>query len=98
MSIDLSPREAEVLRLLIADYDRRLQEDDPTELTARELEVLNLLALGRSRKQIARCLTITLITVNSHLLTIFQKLNASNSSHAVHIAHQRKILDPDQNY
>lgn len=97
MSIDLTPREAELLRLLIADYDRRLQEDDPTELTARELEVLNLLAFGHSRKQIARCLTVTLATINSHLITIFQKLNASNACHAVYIANQRKLFDPSQN-
>lgn len=98
MLIDLTPRQAEVLTLLIADYDRRLQEDDPTELTARELEVLNLLALGHSRKQIARCLTVTLNTVNSHLITIFQKLNASNACHAVTIAHQKKLFDqPGQN-
>lgn len=95
--LELSEREAEVLRLLIADYDRRLQEDDPTELTARELEVLNLLALGHSRKQIAHCLAITLNTINSHLITIFQKLNAANGCNAVYIAHQRKLLDPVQN-
>jgi DNA-binding NarL/FixJ family response regulator len=79
MTIDLSPRQVEILYSLIAAAEQRLQDEDPTELTARELEVLNLLALGHSRKQIARCLTITLRTINSHLITIFQKLNASNS-------------------
>jgi DNA-binding NarL/FixJ family response regulator len=97
MTIDLSPRQVEILYSLIAAAEQRLQDEDPTELTARELEVLNLLALGHSRKQIARCLAVTISTINAHVLFILQKLNASNSCHAITIAHQLKILDPSQN-
>lgn len=97
MSISLTPERARILDLLLDDYARRLEEDDPTELTPRELEVLNLLALGHSRKQIARCLSVTTGTINAHVLSILQKLNASNSCHAVSIAHRLKLLDSNEN-
>jgi LuxR family maltose regulon positive regulatory protein len=52
-------------------------------LTARELEVLRLVALGRSNSQIASELFVTVGTVKSHLHTISGKLGAANRVEAV---------------
>jgi LuxR family maltose regulon positive regulatory protein len=52
-------------------------------LTARELEVLRLVALGRSNGQIATELFVTVGTVKSHLHTISGKLGATNRVEAV---------------
>lgn len=52
-------------------------------LTAREIEVLRLLAQGYANKQIASQLGISAHTVKFHLSSIYSKLNASNRAEAV---------------
>jgi ATP/maltotriose-dependent transcriptional regulator MalT len=59
--------------------------DDRTDelLTAREREVLVLLAEGRSNRDIAVDLSVTLATVKSHLVRIYAKLDAKNRNEAL---------------
>lgn len=64
-------------------------------LSARELEVLRLIAAGLSSPVIAHQLRITERTVKSHKTYIFAKLGASNSPHAVAIAYQHGWLGLD---
>jgi DNA-binding NarL/FixJ family response regulator len=52
------------------------------ELTAREREVLALLADGASNKQIARALQLSLKTVQNHVSRILDKLQASDRTQA----------------
>ncbi len=52
-------------------------------LTARELEVLGLLAAGRSNRDIATDLVVTLDTVKKHVSRILSKLGAVNRTEAV---------------
>jgi LuxR family maltose regulon positive regulatory protein len=52
-------------------------------LSARELEVLGLLAAGRSNQAIAEELVITLDTVKRHVTHILDKLGAANRTQAV---------------
>ncbi len=54
----------------------------PSGLTAREVEVLRLVAQGMTNAQIAEQLTISLHTVNAHVRSIFNKLDV-NSRNAV---------------
>jgi DNA-binding NarL/FixJ family response regulator len=61
-------------------------------LTARERQVLRLVARGRSNKQIARDLSITERTVKFHMTSIFNKLGADNRAQAIAIAAQRGLL------
>jgi LuxR family maltose regulon positive regulatory protein len=58
-------------------------------LTARELEVLALLAAGKPNQQIAEELVVTLDTVKKHITHILDKLGAANRMQAV--AHARKL-------
>jgi DNA-binding NarL/FixJ family response regulator len=58
-------------------------QDIPESLTERETEVLNLLAKGRTNKEIAETLVITERTVKFHVSAILTKLGASNRTEAV---------------
>ena len=59
--------------------------DDGTDelLTSREREVLVLLAEGRTNRDIASTLSVTLATVKSHLVHIYAKLEATNRNEAL---------------
>jgi DNA-binding NarL/FixJ family response regulator len=60
-----------------------LSERTDELLTAREREVLVLLAEGRSNREISSALSVTLATVKSHLVRIYAKLEASNRNEAL---------------
>jgi len=55
-------------------------------LTARQVEVLRLLAQGRSNKEIARILELSESTVKIHLAAVYRALRARNRTEAVVIA------------
>jgi LuxR family transcriptional regulator, maltose regulon positive regulatory protein len=61
-------------------------------LTARELEVLELLAGGRPNQQIAEELVVTLDTVKKHVSHILDKLGAANRTQAVARARDLGLL------
>jgi LuxR family transcriptional regulator, maltose regulon positive regulatory protein len=61
-------------------------------LTARELEVLQLLAAGASNRVIAEQLVVTLETVKKHLSHLFDKLGVANRTQAVGRARQLGLL------
>jgi DNA-binding CsgD family transcriptional regulator len=61
-------------------------------LTPRELEVLRLLAQGMTSAQIAQQLTITLLTVNSHVRSIYSKLGIASRSAATRYALEQHIV------
>lgn len=56
---------------------------EPTALTAREREVLELLAAGSSNREIAAALFVSLPTVKTHLAHIYDKLEAKNRNEAL---------------
>lgn len=61
-------------------------------LTAREIEVLRLVAVGMSNVQIGKTLFIGEATVKTHLIRTFNKLEVSDRTHAVTVAMERGIL------
>lgn len=69
-------------------YNRR----DRDKLTARQMEVLELIADGDTSKEIAPKLEIEIKTVESHVTAILLKLDAKTRAHAVKIAFERGIL------
>ena len=68
---------------LAADRGLRLAPPAGDLLSAREREVLACLAQGRSNREIAATLSVTLATVKSHLVRIYAKLGASNRNEAL---------------
>lgn len=62
------------------------------KLTAREVDVLRLLATGASNKEIARTLFVAEATVKSHLVHIFTKLGVDSRSRAIHVARETGLL------
>jgi len=61
-------------------------------LSRRELEVLQLLAAGRSTRQIAESLTLSPYTARNHILSIEQKLGAHSRVEALYLARQHGLL------
>jgi DNA-binding CsgD family transcriptional regulator/pimeloyl-ACP methyl ester carboxylesterase len=74
--------------------ERKAQVVHTTGLSERELEVLRLLAAGRSNQQIADQLFISLNTVSHHLRNIFAKTKTNNRTEAASFAHQQGLV-PD---
>jgi DNA-binding NarL/FixJ family response regulator len=64
-----------------------------TDLTPRELDVLKLLAQGRSHKEIASALDISVKTVDAHRTNIMRKLDLHTLSDLIHFAIRQKIVD-----
>ncbi|MER6800434.1 response regulator transcription factor, partial [Amycolatopsis mediterranei] len=65
---------------------------DP-DLTTREIEVIRLLASGRSNRAIAEALFLSEATVKTHLVRIYRKLGADNRAAAVSEAVRRGLLE-----
>jgi DNA-binding NarL/FixJ family response regulator len=63
-------------------------------LTPRELEVLGLLATGRTNQQIAQTLVISKGTVKVHVERIIRKLNVSDRTQAAVRAIEMGLLTP----
>jgi two-component system, NarL family, response regulator NreC len=68
-----------VSRMLVEDYVRQLQDRDLEDsyelLTPREREILQLVAEGKSNKEIAQTLNLSVYTVETHRGNMMEKLN-----------------------
>ena len=62
------------------------------ELTPREFEVLRLLAEGKPNKLVGVALSISEVTVKSHVKAIFKKLNVLSRTEAIAVATRRGLL------
>ena len=70
----------------------RMRAPAEEALSAREIEVLTLVARGNNNKEVARHLHISEATVKSHLIHIFAKLGVNDRTQAVTTAVQRDIV------
>jgi DNA-binding NarL/FixJ family response regulator len=66
----------------------------PAALSRREIEVLDLVSVGRTNAEIGRTLLISEATVKTHLMRAFGKLGVGDRTAAVTTAIQRGILQP----
>lgn len=86
----------EISQTLLEDYLRQLQErgvsDSYDLLTDREKEVLQLLAEGKSNKEVATVLNLSPYTVETHRTRIMQKLNLHNTAEIVLYAVRKRII------
>jgi len=71
---------------------KALQRMAKPSLTQREFAVLQLVAEGRSNKDIARRLSITEGTAKTHVKAILTKLDAISRTEAVAVAHKRGLI------
>jgi DNA-binding NarL/FixJ family response regulator len=85
-----------ISQILAEDYVRHLQqsgqEDSYSLLTDREKEVLQLLAEGKSNKEVATMLGIGLSTVETHRAKVMQKLALHNTAELVLYAVRKGIV------
>ena len=76
--------------------DRPAGEDEGySDLTAREREVLKLVASGRANKEIAASLGISERTVKTHISNIFSKLELTDRTQAALYFHNRGLMEKD---
>jgi DNA-binding NarL/FixJ family response regulator len=89
----LSPR---MLAQLVDDFRTRIKSATRTPrfatLTAREKEVLKMLAEGQSVKEIACELNLSVKTVEAHKFNLMRKLDIHNKAQLVQYAIQKKII------
>ncbi|MCC6367248.1 MAG: response regulator transcription factor [Bryobacterales bacterium] len=85
-----------IAQMLAEDYTRHLQQkglqDSYDLLTEREREVLQLLAEGKSNKDVASLLNVSPYTVETHRTHIMQKLGVHNTAEIVLYAVRKKII------
>lgn len=67
-----------------------------TMLTTRELDVLRLVAEGRSNSEVARRLWVTEQTIKFHLSNVYRKLGVSNRTEAGRYALRHGLISPDE--
>lgn len=86
----------EIAEVLLEDYMRSLQQkrlqDSYELLTEREKEVLQLLAHGKSNKEVGTSLNVSTNTVESHRNAMMKKLNLHNTAEIVLYAVRKKIV------
>ena len=85
-----------ISRMLLEDYIRQLQqrgeEDSYDLLTSREREILQLIAEGKSNKEIAALLNLSLYTVETHRTHVLQKLNLHSVPELILYAVRKGII------
>jgi DNA-binding NarL/FixJ family response regulator len=64
-------------------------------VTDREMDVLGLVAQGKSNAEIARALFVTTKTVKYHLTGIFSKLGVRNRTEAATFAISHELISPE---
>ncbi|MDQ0418252.1 DNA-binding NarL/FixJ family response regulator [Croceifilum oryzae] len=75
---DDAPISKEIAKRILTEFMSQPKTQQEHRLTSREQEILSLVALGNSNKDIAHLLTISEYTVKNHLKNIMQKLHVSN--------------------
>lgn len=85
-----------ITSLVIANYLRwgnQETENSSDNLSAREREILQLIAEGHTNKQIADILCISIKTVQTHRLNLMKKLDLHDRGELIKYAIQKKIID-----
>lgn len=87
---------AEISRMLVEDHIREVRargvSDSYELLTAREREILHLLAEGKSNKDIAALLNLSLFTVETHRRNLQEKLNLHSVAELILYAVRKGII------
>jgi len=83
-------------KMLVEEYMRQMREREVEDsydlLTARERETLQLFAEGKSTKEVATMLNLSLYTVETHRSNIFQKLNLHSTAELILYAVRKGVI------
>lgn len=85
-----------ITRLLLEDYlNHELgdEKENPNALSSREREVLQLIAEGKTSREIAEILHLSVKTVQSHRTNLMQKLDLHDRGDLIKYAIQKKIIE-----
>jgi DNA-binding NarL/FixJ family response regulator len=82
------PMSANIARMVIKSF----QKNQNSPLSKREMQVLELIAIGKSRTHIANELFIDLETVKTHIKNIYIKLNVNSKEDALKAARENKLI------
>jgi two-component system response regulator NreC len=86
----------EISRMLVEDYVREIRnrglEDSYELLTVREREILHMLAEGKSNKDIATLLNLSLFTVETHRRNLQEKLNLHSVAELILYAVRKGLI------
>jgi NarL family two-component system response regulator LiaR len=83
----------EIARKLMHEFSAPTPAAPKHDLTDRELEVLRLIAQGKSNKEIAEELVLSEKTVKTHVSNILQKLHLSDRTQAAVYALKQHLVD-----
>ena len=85
-----------ISKMLVEDYMRQMRERDVEDsyelLTTREREILQLFAEGKSVKEVATILDLSLYTVETHRSNIFQKLDLHSVAELILYAVRKGVI------
>jgi DNA-binding NarL/FixJ family response regulator len=85
-----------ISKMLMEEYMRQMQdreiEDSYELLTTREREILQLLAEGKTNKEVASILNLSLYTVETHRGNILQKLNLHSGAELILYAVRKGVI------
>ena len=87
-----------IAEVVTKEYVRRLTETEmtaPTILSDREREVLQLLAEGKSTKEVASCLHVSIKTIETHRRQIMRKLNINSLAELIKYAVREGLTSLD---
>jgi DNA-binding NarL/FixJ family response regulator len=85
---------AEMVLQKYLDGKRGVESKEPSALTPREREVVQLLAEGKSNKEVAATLDISVKTAETHRTNIMRKLDCHSMSDLVRYAIRNNIINP----
>jgi DNA-binding NarL/FixJ family response regulator len=86
------PMSPSVARCVLDDLRVTAPPEAPLALSSRELEVLGLLCEGRSYSDIATVLDIAIGTVQTHIKSIYARLEVSSKAEATAVAFRRGLI------
>lgn len=77
---------------ILAETVKRPETNETSDITPREKEVLDLVAQGKSTKQIADQLGISIRTVESHRINMLKKMKVSNTAELIKKALELRLI------
>jgi DNA-binding NarL/FixJ family response regulator len=79
----------------LCTYDNKTEKEIPAHahLSYREEQVLKLIALGKTRKEIAAQLFLSISTINTYRARILEKMNMKNNADLMRYAFKHRLIE-----